>query len=152
MADLFQIIQDMLKDVEKLRKFDLTTHLDEDLSDAKGDVVKARALELYNKYSLELKGTPEREYLSALLKHYDVENPHFYKKIDDIELSVRTSNVLDKADIKYIGELVQTSEADLRRLQNFGMKGLKELKDILAGMGLSLGMKIDFVRPNETEY
>src|SRR5690606_20569230 len=66
-----------------------------------------------------------------------------FRKIDEIELSVRSANCLDNADIKYIGELVQRSEADLLRFKNFGRKSLYEIKERLSEMGLSLGTKID---------
>lgn len=70
-------------------------------------------------------------------------NENLYRKIDEIELSVRSANCLENADIKYIGELVQKSEAEMLRTKNFGRKSLNEIKDILGEMGLSLGMKLD---------
>jgi len=56
---------------------------------------------------------------------------------------VRSANCLQNADIKYVGELVQRSEAEMLKTKNFGRKSLKEIKEILIGMGLNLGMKID---------
>ena len=70
-------------------------------------------------------------------------NENLYRRIDEIELSVRSANCLENADIKYIGELVQRSEADMLRTKNFGRKSLNEIKTILSDMGLSLDMKID---------
>lgn len=70
-------------------------------------------------------------------------NDNLYRKIDEIELSVRSANCLENADIKYIGELVQKSEAEMLRTKNFGRKSLNEIKDILSEMGLSLGMKLE---------
>lgn len=70
-------------------------------------------------------------------------NENLYRRIDELELSVRSSNCLENANIKYIGELVQKSEAEMLRTKNFGRKSLNEIKEILAEMGLSLGMRID---------
>ena len=61
----------------------------------------------------------------------------------EIELSVRSANCLENADIKYIGELVQKTEAEMLRTKNFGRKSLNEIKEILGEMGLSLGMKLE---------
>ncbi|HWP34284.1 MAG TPA: DNA-directed RNA polymerase subunit alpha [Thermodesulfobacteriota bacterium] len=71
-------------------------------------------------------------------------NEHLYKSVDELELSVRSANCLKNADIKYIGELVQKTEAEMLKTKNFGRKSLNEIKEILAEMGLSLGMKVDF--------
>jgi len=70
-------------------------------------------------------------------------NEHLFRRIDEIELSVRSANCLENADIKYIGELVQKTEAEMLRTKNFGRKSLNEIKEILGEMGLSLGMKLD---------
>jgi DNA-directed RNA polymerase subunit alpha len=65
------------------------------------------------------------------------------KSVDEMELSVRSYNCLKNANIRTIGELVQKSEAEMLKTKNFGRKSLNEIKEILAGMGLSLGMKLD---------
>lgn len=70
-------------------------------------------------------------------------NENLFRRIEEIELSVRSANCLENADIKYIGELVQRSEAEMLRTKNFGRKSLNEIKEILSGMGLSLGMKLE---------
>jgi DNA-directed RNA polymerase subunit alpha len=70
-------------------------------------------------------------------------NENLFRRIDEIELSVRSANCLENADIKYIGELVQRSEADMLRTKNFGRKSLNEIKTILGDMGLTLDMKIE---------
>lgn len=70
-------------------------------------------------------------------------NENLFRRIEEIELSVRSANCLENADIKYIGELVQKSEAEMLRTKNFGRKSLNEIKEILGEMGLSLGMKLD---------
>lgn len=70
-------------------------------------------------------------------------NENLFRKIDEIELSVRSANCLENADLKYIGELVQKSEGEMLRTKNFGRKSLNEIKEILTEMGLHLGMKLE---------
>src|SRR5579862_4889442 len=70
-------------------------------------------------------------------------NENLFRSVDELELSVRSANCLQNANITLIGELVQKSEQDMLKTKNFGRKSLKEIKEILANMGLSLGMKID---------
>jgi DNA-directed RNA polymerase subunit alpha len=70
-------------------------------------------------------------------------NENLLRKVDELELSVRSTNCLENADIKYIGELVQKSEGEMLRTKNFGRKSLNEIKEILHEMGFSLGMKLD---------
>ena len=65
------------------------------------------------------------------------------KSVDEMELSVRSYNCLKNANIRTIGELVQKTEAEMLKTKNFGRKSLNEIKEILAGMGLSLGMKLE---------
>jgi DNA-directed RNA polymerase subunit alpha len=69
---------------------------------------------------------------------------NLWRTVDELELSVRSANCLQNANIRYIGELVQRSEAEMLKTKNFGRKSLKEIKEILGSMGLSLGMKVDF--------
>jgi DNA-directed RNA polymerase subunit alpha len=75
-------------------------------------------------------------------------NENLYKPVDSLELSVRAANCLENANIKYIGELVTRTESEMLKTKNFGRKSLNEIKDILAEMGLSLGMKIDGFDPS----
>jgi DNA-directed RNA polymerase subunit alpha len=65
------------------------------------------------------------------------------RSVDELELSVRSANCLKNSNIRYIYELVQKTEAEMLKTKNFGRKSLNEIKEILAGMGLSLGMKLD---------
>lgn len=74
-------------------------------------------------------------------------NENLYKSVDELELSVRAANCLENAGIRYIGELVMKSEAEMLKTKNFGRKTLNEIKDILAEMGLHLGMKIEGFDP-----
>jgi len=70
-------------------------------------------------------------------------NENLYRPVDDLELSVRSANCLQNADIKYIGELVQRTEQEMLKTKNFGRKSLNEIKEFLQEMGLSLGMKLE---------
>lgn len=70
-------------------------------------------------------------------------NENFFRSVDDLELSVRSANCLKNANIRYIGELVMKSEAEMLKTKNFGRKSLNEIKEILNEMGLGLGMKVD---------
>jgi len=70
-------------------------------------------------------------------------NENLYRSVEELELSVRSANCLKNANIRLIGDLVQRSEAEMLKTQNFGRKSLNEIKDILSDMGLTLGMSID---------
>jgi DNA-directed RNA polymerase subunit alpha len=69
-------------------------------------------------------------------------NPALLKKVDELELSVRSANCLKNDNIVYIGDLIQKSEAEMLRTPNFGRKSLNEIKEVLASMGLHLGMEV----------
>lgn len=68
---------------------------------------------------------------------------HLNRSVDELELSVRSANCLKNSSIRHIYELVQKTEAEMLKTKNFGRKSLNEIKEILAGMGLALGMKLD---------
>jgi len=70
-------------------------------------------------------------------------NPNLFKSVDELELSVRSANCLQNANIRTIGELVQRSEAEMLKTKNFGRKSLNEIKEVLQSMGLQLGMKVE---------
>jgi DNA-directed RNA polymerase subunit alpha len=69
-------------------------------------------------------------------------NPVLLKKVDELELSVRSANCLKNDNIVYIGDLIQKTEAEMLRTPNFGRKSLNEIKEVLSGMGLHLGMEL----------
>jgi DNA-directed RNA polymerase subunit alpha len=73
----------------------------------------------------------------------EIRNENLNRSVEELELSVRSYNCLKNANIQTIGELVQKSEAEMLKTKNFGRKSLNEIKEILASMGLGLGMKID---------
>jgi DNA-directed RNA polymerase subunit alpha len=74
---------------------------------------------------------------------HDAVIEHLNKSVDELELSVRSYNCLKNANIRTIGELVVKTEAEMLKTKNFGRKSLNEIKEILGGMGLSLGMRLD---------
>jgi DNA-directed RNA polymerase subunit alpha len=77
-------------------------------------------------------------------------NENLFKTVDELELSVRSANCLQNANIKYIYELVEKTEADLLKTKNFGRKSLNEVKEVLTELGLQLGMKLhNFPRQRE---
>ena len=97
-----------------------------------------------------------KEQLSIFINHEEIEetqaptqseqdklNDILWRSVDELELSVRSANCLQNANIHYIGDLVQRTEGEMLKTKNFGRKSLKEIKEILAQMGLSLGMKIE---------
>ncbi len=78
-------------------------------------------------------------------------NPALLKKVDELELSVRSANCLKNDNIVYIGDLIQKSEAEMLRTPNFGRKSLNEIKEVLAQMGLHLGMEAPNWPPDDIE-
>jgi len=72
-------------------------------------------------------------------------NDALLKPVTELELSVRSANCLQNANIKYIYELVSKTEGEMLRTKNFGRKSLNEIKEILTQMGLGLGMKVDSI-------
>jgi len=69
-------------------------------------------------------------------------NENLFRTVDELELSVRSMNCLQNANIRFIGELVQRTEAEMLKTKNFGRKSLKEIRDVLTDMELELGMEI----------
>ena len=69
-------------------------------------------------------------------------SPHLLKKVDELELSVRSANCLKNDNIVYIGDLVQKTESEMLKTPNFGRKSLNEIKEVLGNMGLRFGMEV----------
>lgn len=82
-------------------------------------------------------------------EHSERFNENLLRPVLELELSVRSANCLAQADILRIGDLVQRTEAEMLKTKNFGRKSLKEIKEILSEMGLSLGMKLDSWPPKK---
>ena len=83
-------------------------------------------------------------------RHQDF-NENLYRSVEELELSVRSANCLKNADINKIYQLVSKTEAEMLKTKNFGRKSLNEIKEVLAEMGLSLGMKLEGFTPPEEE-
>ena len=77
-------------------------------------------------------------------------NENLFKRVDELELSVRSANCLQNAGIEYIWQLVERSVAEMLKTKNFGRKSLNEIQEILAELGLSLGMKLHNFPKNRT--
>lgn len=78
-------------------------------------------------------------------------NRNLLKKVEELELSVRSANCLKNDNIIYIGDLVKKSESDMLRTPNFGRKSLNEIKEVLSNMGLHLGMDVEGWPPENIE-
>jgi len=78
-------------------------------------------------------------------------NPALLRKVDELELSVRSANCLKNDNIVYIGDLIQKTEAEMLRTPNFGRKSLNEIKEVLAALGLHLGMDVPDWPPENIE-
>ncbi|MCW5696530.1 MAG: DNA-directed RNA polymerase subunit alpha [Bauldia sp.] len=93
---------------------------------------------------------PERETTAESIPELAF-NPALLKKVDELELSVRSANCLKNDNIVYIGDLIQKTEAEMLRTPNFGRKSLNEIKEVLAQMGLHLGMEVPNWPPENIE-
>ena len=90
--------------------------------------------------------------IEEIISEKPVINENLNRKVDELELSVRSANCLQNAQIRYIGELCTKTEAEILKTKNFGRKSLNEIKEILHEMGLGLGMKLDsWQMPTEEE-
>jgi len=94
-------------------------------------------LQIFINFAEEEEPEPEEE--SSTEEEF---NENLFKRVDELELSVRSQNCLQNAGIEFIYQLVEKSEAEMLKTKNFGRKSLNEIKEILADLGLSLGMKL----------
>jgi len=93
---------------------------------------------------------PKRESEAAAIQTLPF-SPALLKKVDELELSVRSANCLKNDNIVYIGDLIQKSETEMLRTPNFGRKSLNEIKEVLASLGLHLGMEVPGWPPENIE-
>lgn len=162
MTNLEEITK-FLEDTKAIREFDLESSLMESTG-----AKKIREKTIYTEMSLLMKkysnlGSPEKEYLESLKNFYRF-NKFDYSEIEkgktplDTPLSMlflnydspRAINCLKTGDIEYLGELVQYNEKDLfKNLRNFGKKSLSEVKEVVSKAGYTLGMDINYVRPEK---
>ena len=110
---------------------------------APADVVAYGAKILKEQLSIFINFDEPTELPQALPEEPAPLNPNLFKSVDELELSVRSANCLQNANIRLIGELVQRTEAEMLKTKNFGRKSLNEIKEVLASMGLELGMKLE---------
>ncbi|MBM9535882.1 DNA-directed RNA polymerase subunit alpha [Desulfobulbus alkaliphilus] len=104
---------------------------------------------IFINFNEEIAKPPERVEGGDDDKNYP---PFLDKNVEDLELSVRSANCLKNAQIQYIGQLVNKTDAEMLKTKNFGRKSLNEIKALLSGHGLSLGMKYDgWVAPDQRE-
>ncbi len=114
-----------------------------DGSVAPADAIAYAAKILKSQLSIFINFEEVEEVLPAAVEEQQQLNPNLFRSVDELELSVRSANCLQNANIKYIGELVQRTEAEMLKTKNFGRKSLNEIKEVLASMGLTLGMKLE---------
>jgi DNA-directed RNA polymerase subunit alpha len=107
------------------------------------DAVAYAAKILKDQLTIFINFEEESETLAKDDRQEEPLNENLFRTVEELELSVRSANCLQNANIHLIGELVQRSEGEMLKTKNFGRKSLKEIKEILAEMGLSLGMRID---------
>ena len=107
------------------------------------DAVAYGAKILKDQLSIFINFDEPEESLMPALEEPEPLNPHLFRSVDELELSVRSANCLQNANIRYIGELVQRTEGEMLKTKNFGRKSLNEIKDVLASMDLQLGLVLD---------
>jgi DNA-directed RNA polymerase subunit alpha len=110
---------------------------------APADAVAYAAKILKEQLSIFINFQEEAESFGTSEKEEEPLNENLFRSVEELELSVRSANCLQNANIHLIGELVQRTEAEMLKTKNFGRKSLKEIKEILTDMGLGLGMRID---------
>ena len=129
----------------------LTLKLETDGSISPDDALAYAARILQDQLSIFL-NFDEPESASAAADDDSLEfNPLLLKKVDELELSVRSANCLKNDNIVYIGDLIQKTEAEMLRTPNFGRKSLNEIKEVLSAMGLHLGMDVEEWPPESIE-
>ena len=136
---------------EELDKDKLTMTLETDGSVTGEDAVAFAARILQDQLGLFVNfDEPQKEVAAEAVTELAF-NPSLLKKVDELELSVRSANCLKNDNIVYIGDLIQKTEAEMLRTPNFGRKSLNEIKEVLAAMGLHLGMEVPDWPPENIE-
>ncbi|MGE0659107.1 MAG: DNA-directed RNA polymerase subunit alpha [Reyranellaceae bacterium] len=115
------------------------------------DAVALAARILQDQLQLFINFEEPQQHVAAEQKDDFPFNRNLLRKVDELELSVRSANCLKNDNIIYIGDLVQKTEAEMLRTPNFGRKSLNEIKEVLAQMGLHLGMEIPAWPPENIE-
>jgi DNA-directed RNA polymerase subunit alpha len=129
----------------------LTMEVETDGSVSPDDAVAIAARILQDQLSIFVNfEEPKKESIEEKAPELEF-NPALLKKVDELELSVRSGNCLKNDNIVYIGDLIQKTEAEMLRTPNFGRKSLNEIKEVLAAMGLHLGMEVPNWPPENIE-
>jgi DNA-directed RNA polymerase subunit alpha len=129
----------------------LTMQIETDGSVTPEDAIALAARILQDQLQLFINFEEPRVASSAEAKPELPFNPHLLRKVDELELSVRSANCLKNDNIVYIGDLVQKTEAEMLRTPNFGRKSLNEIKEVLTQMGLGLGIEVPGWPPENIE-
>ncbi|MEQ9641816.1 MAG: DNA-directed RNA polymerase subunit alpha [Alphaproteobacteria bacterium] len=129
----------------------LTMTVETDGTVAPDDAVAYAARILQDQLQLFINFEEPREETAAAEPETPRFNRNLLRKVDELELSVRSANCLKNDNIIYIGDLVQKTEAEMLRTPNFGRKSLNEIKEVLTQMGLHLGMEIEEWPPENIE-
>lgn len=136
---------------QKLDYDKLTLQLETDGSVSPEDAVAYAARILQDQLSVFVNfEEPQKEVVQEQVTELAF-NPALLKKVDELELSVRSANCLKNDNIVYIGDLIQKTEGEMLRTPNFGRKSLNEIKEVLATMGLHLGMEVQAWPPENIE-
>src|SRR6202171_4737192 len=130
----------------------LTMTVETDGSVSAEDSVALAARILQDQLAVFVNFEEPKKAIEDTAKHPELAfNAALLKKVDELELSVRSANCLKNDNIVYIGDLIQKTEAEMLRTPNFGRKSLNEIKEVLASMGLHLGMEVPNWPPDNIE-
>ena len=130
----------------------LTMTVETDGSVTAEDAVALAARILQDQLAVFINFEEPKKAIEEGAKHPELAfNAALLKKVDELELSVRSANCLKNDNIVYIGDLIQKTEAEMLRTPNFGRKSLNEIKEVLASMGLHLGMEVPNWPPENIE-
>jgi DNA-directed RNA polymerase subunit alpha len=130
----------------------LTMSVETDGSVTAEDAVALAARILQDQLAVFVNFEEPKKAIEEGAKHPELAfNAALLKKVDELELSVRSANCLKNDNIVYIGDLIQKTEAEMLRTPNFGRKSLNEIKEVLASMGLHLGMEVPNWPPENIE-
>lgn len=130
-------------------KLSLNVETDGSVSAEDAIAIAARILQDQLQFFVNFEG-PKQEIRTEAVGELPF-NRNLLRKVDELELSVRSANCLKSDNIVYIGDLVQKSEGEMLRTPNFGRKSLNEIKEVLTQMGLTLGMQIPNWPPENIE-
>jgi DNA-directed RNA polymerase subunit alpha len=130
----------------------LTMTVETDGSVTAEDSVALAARILQDQLAVFINFEEPKKAIEDTAKHPELAfNAALLKKVDELELSVRSANCLKNDNIVYIGDLIQKTEAEMLKTPNFGRKSLNEIKEVLAQMGLHLGMEVPNWPPENIE-